>query len=202
MHSPTTAGTQDRERSQDLSPEQVASIREELGAILASPSFAGSKRCNDFLECVVKHALAGDYDRLNERFLGVELFGRKVDFDTGADSIVRVRASDVRRRLAQYYSERSFPPAVTIGLSSGNYIPTFQWPTAVDTKKNGTTARHPSEGETSASAAQPPKKMVWAGARVFLKPLPLAAALLVLISVFVAAWNLAPFARNNALGTC
>ena len=30
-------------------------------------------------------------------------------------------------RLAQYYAERSSPSAVTIGLSSGTYVPTFQW---------------------------------------------------------------------------
>ena len=73
--------------------EEVAAILVELDAILASPVFSGSKRCHDFLECIVQHAaFAGHYDELNERFLGVEFFGRKLDFDTGADSIVSVRA--------------------------------------------------------------------------------------------------------------
>ena len=67
----------------------------------------------------MRHALAGNYDELNERFLGVELFGRKVNFDTGADSIVRVRASDVRRRLVQYYSSSQYSVATLVPCRRG-----------------------------------------------------------------------------------
>jgi len=113
--------------SRNPSQEQAAVVRAELEAILASESFSGSKRCQDFLEFVVNHALAGDYESLTERFLGVELFGRAVDYETATDSIVRVRANDVRRRLAQYYStQRSSSPA-RIDLIAGGYIPEFHW---------------------------------------------------------------------------
>ena len=190
------AGIQDRERSHDISPEQAASIRAELDAILASPGFSSSKRCHDFLECIVQHALAGHYDQLNERFLGVELFGRKVDFDTGADSIVRVRASDVRRRLAQYYSARSSPPAVTIGLSSGNYIPTFQWPTAEDTKRNEAAVPH---DESPSVSADTRRSTAWTAVLGFLKPLPIAAILLVLTTTVMAAWNFWPVGHKSVL---
>src|SRR4051812_3813194 len=105
--------------SRSLTSAQAGLIRAELKAILASDSFLSSKRCQDFLEFVVERALAGDYDSLTERFLGVELFGRAIDYETATDSIVRVRASDVRRRLAQYYSStRSASPA-KIGLVAG-----------------------------------------------------------------------------------
>jgi len=106
--------------------ERAAIIRAQLAAILASDSFSSSRRCQDFLEFVVRHALAGDYDILTERFLGVELFGRAVDYETATDSIVRVRANDVRRRLAQYYSSNRSAPA-RIDLIAGGYIPEFHW---------------------------------------------------------------------------
>src|ERR1700734_2679544 len=90
--------------SRILTPEQTAAVLAELTAILASDSFSSSKRCRDFLDFVVKRALAGDFESLTERFLGAELFGRAIDYETATDSIVRVRATDVRRRLSQYYS--------------------------------------------------------------------------------------------------
>lgn len=106
--------------------ERAAVIRAQLAEILASDSFSSSKRCQDFLEFVVEHALAGDYESLTERFLGVELFGRAVDYETATDSIVRVRANDVRRRLAQYYSSQRSLPA-RIDLIAGGYVPEFHW---------------------------------------------------------------------------
>lgn len=118
-----------RALSRNPSQEQAAAVMVELATILASDSFSSSKRCQDFLEFVVKHALAGDYESLTERFLGVELFGRAVDYETATDSIVRVRANDVRRRLAQYYAGSRSAAAVRIDLIAGGYIPEFHWRT-------------------------------------------------------------------------
>ena len=72
--------------------------------------------------------LDGELDSLTERFLGAELFGRRIDYDTKSDSIVRVRANDVRRRLTEYYADQSSPPKVVITLGAGGYIPEFRWP--------------------------------------------------------------------------
>src|SRR5580698_1287511 len=116
-----------REKTASFSPEGVAAIRTELSTILKSSNFSGSKRCQDFLEFIVDQALDGNYDYLTERFLGAELFGRPINYETGTDSIVRVRANDVRRRLAQYYSEGHGGSQVVIELALGNYIPEFHW---------------------------------------------------------------------------
>jgi len=115
------------EKADGLSPERTADIHTELSAILKSSYFSGSKRCQDFLEFIVNQALDGNYDYLTERFLGAELFGRPINYETGTDSIVRVRANDVRRRLAQYYSEGHGASQVVIELTSGNYVPEFHW---------------------------------------------------------------------------
>jgi hypothetical protein len=109
-----------------LSPEQTDEVRSELQKVLKSPSFQSSKRCHDFLEFIVNHTLAGDLDSLSERFLGADLFGRPIDYDTKADAIVRVRANDVRKRLGEYYSVHQSAPVV-IALGTGSYIPEFQW---------------------------------------------------------------------------
>src|SRR4029077_20420764 len=58
-----------------------------------------------------------------ERSLGVDLFARSPSYDTGEDAIVRVTASDVRKRLHQFYSETRFD--IRIDLPSGSYVPEF-----------------------------------------------------------------------------
>jgi len=85
--------------------EQAAIIRRRLEEIVSSPAFAGSRRAREFLELVVEHALNDRTDSLKERMIGVEMFGRPVDYDTANDAVVRVKATEVRRRLAQYYQE-------------------------------------------------------------------------------------------------
>src|SRR6202034_3968374 len=74
-----------------------------------------------------KSALAGDYESLTERVFGAKLFGRPIDYETSSDAIVRVRANDVRRRLAQYYSQERSGSKIRISLPAGSYIPEFQW---------------------------------------------------------------------------
>ena len=111
-----------------LSPEQVLSVRRHLNKVLTSHAFAGSKRTQDFLRLIVGHALEGEVENLRERMIGAELFGRPVGYDTGSDSVVRVRASEARKKLAQYYSEsKEEKPAVQIELPSGSYVPRFHF---------------------------------------------------------------------------
>src|SRR5580658_626038 len=110
-----------------LLPEQRAAVRDHLQDVLSSDAFKGGKRAQDFLQLVVEHALAGRSDCLRERMLGAEMFGRAIDYDTGNDSVVRVKASEVRRRLAEYYRKLQTPPAVRIELPTGTYVPQFRW---------------------------------------------------------------------------
>jgi hypothetical protein len=76
---------------------------------------------------IVEHALAGEIDDLRERMIGVEMFGRRVDYDTSNDAVVRVRATEVRRRLGRYYAELGRSPVLRIELPSGSYVPKFHW---------------------------------------------------------------------------
>jgi hypothetical protein len=99
--------------------------QEELSRILKSPAFHGSPRCKQFLQFVVDRALDGQYDVLKERMIGIEVFGRDPAYQTDGDSVVRVRASDVRRRLIQYYSVAETVPACRIEIPSGSYVPHF-----------------------------------------------------------------------------
>jgi len=121
---PTTDAVSDPE---ELNPERVGIIRNHLQEVLASNVFVGSKRAQGFLQLVVDHALAGRLDNLRERMIGAEMFGRPIDYDTANDAVVRVKASEVRKKLSQYYQETRETPAVRIELPSGSYVPKFYW---------------------------------------------------------------------------
>lgn len=102
-------------------------VRRELELILGSVVFRGSKRCQDFLRYVATKALDGAADTLKERTLAVEVFGRHADSDLSDDSIVRVGAREVRKRLAQYYVGEGAHDQVRIDLPAGSYVPLFHY---------------------------------------------------------------------------
>lgn len=101
----------------------IALLRQHLREIVEGAAFKGSHRSAQFLTYIVEHAMAGDLDRLKERAIGVELFGRVPSYDTGEDAIVRVTASDVRKRLLQHYGNFKNASELRISLPSGRYVP-------------------------------------------------------------------------------
>src|ERR1700749_3765250 len=111
----------------ELTPEQAAAVREHLKEVIASQEFVGSKRSQDFLQLIIEHALAGRLDHLRERMIGAEMFGRPIGYDTANDAVVRVKATEIRKKLVQYYRELNETPAVRIELPLGSYVPRFHW---------------------------------------------------------------------------
>jgi hypothetical protein len=100
-------------------------VRLELQQILVSAEFRSSKRCQDFLKFVVERTLAGLPESLKERTIGIEVFGRPASYDTSSDGIVRINATEVRKRLAIHYAEPGKHPDVRVSLPVGNYVPIF-----------------------------------------------------------------------------
>jgi hypothetical protein len=113
--------------SHTLDEVERASVLRELDAILNSPVFQASKRCQQFLSYVVQHRLEGNQERLKERTIGVDLFQRPAGYATGDDPVVRVQAGEVRRRLDQYYQTAPNNSPVRIELHVGTYTPEFKW---------------------------------------------------------------------------
>jgi hypothetical protein len=110
-----------------LPAEKAEQVRATLEAILGSPVFRASRRCQTLLRHIVEETLAGHVDSLKERSLGVDLFGRAADYDTSQDPVIRATAAEARKKLAQYYLEIGHDPDVRINLPSGAYIAEFQF---------------------------------------------------------------------------
>ncbi len=100
-------------------------ILETLAKILDSVPFRSSKQCQDLLRYVVEQSLRQDNEALKERVIGCEVFGRRPDYDTADDPVVRVRAGDVRKRLALYYRTMPHNTPMEIDIPHGSYRAVF-----------------------------------------------------------------------------
>ena len=110
-----------------LNAEEHAEVIAELNRILTDPKFGSSQRCVKLLRRLVENALANDQDALKERTLGIEVFGREANYDTNADPVVRMAATEIRKRLAQYYHDPNHVGSVAIRLVPGSYLPEFDF---------------------------------------------------------------------------
>jgi hypothetical protein len=106
-----------------------AAVKEELAAIVASPSFSNSKKSCEFLQYIVQVTLDGRVDSLKERSIGLDLLGRDTSYDPSSDATVRVRANDVRKRLKFFYSTQTPKSGYQIELLPGSYSPRFTYVT-------------------------------------------------------------------------
>ena len=102
-------------------------IEAQLASILASRHFRQARSLEKFLTFVVGRSLIGETDRLKEISIGIEVFRRPRDFDPRIDTVVRVQAANLRRKLAEYYQEEGLDDRVLIDLPKGHYVPTFQY---------------------------------------------------------------------------
>ena len=114
-----------------VEPQQ---IQQQLERLLSDVLFRNSKRYPDLLRYVVEQTLQGQADSLKERTLGVAVFHRKPDYDSNADPVVRITAGEVRKRLAQYYTQEEHRDELRIDLPSGSYVPEFRLPDPTGTQ--------------------------------------------------------------------
>jgi hypothetical protein len=104
-------------------------IREALADVVQSAPFRTTHQCQSLLRYMVEHTLAGENDLLRERVIGTEVFRRSPDYEPSDDPVVRARAAEVRKRLAQYYHDRA-DSLVRIDIPPGSYRAVFQWKAA------------------------------------------------------------------------
>jgi len=135
--------------------EDIALLQGHVKEIIEGAAFKGSHRSSQFLQYIVDQAIAGHFESLKERVIGVELFGRSPSYDSGEDAIVRVTASDVRKRLLQHYGRYGATSGFRIGLPLGSYIPEISRDSiheAGPSRIEATTAPHPTVGATPPQA--------------------------------------------------
>jgi hypothetical protein len=112
---------------EQISTKDRYDIDRQVERILQHPLFHQSKRLPIFLRYIVDTSLSqGGQGATKERTVGIEVFGRKPDYDNNSDPIVRVTATELRKKLAQYYYEDGHSDEIRIELPPGSYLPRFR----------------------------------------------------------------------------
>ena len=99
--------------------------RREIETVLASASFSRAPSLAQLLTYICNRYFAGDADQIKEYNIAVEALSRPAEFDQKKDSIVRVEAHRLRRRLREYYATEGASHAIHIVVPSGQYVPRF-----------------------------------------------------------------------------
>jgi hypothetical protein len=99
--------------------------RAELDAVLAAGIFNRAPNLASFLRYVCEQHFEGGADQIKEYNIAVEALGRGAHFDQKKDSIVRVEAHRLRKRLAEYYSGPGANHFIHIEIPNGQYAPRF-----------------------------------------------------------------------------
>ena len=133
-------------------------VERQLALLVEHQSLRSSRRLVSFLEYVVRKALDGEADQLKERTIGVDVFDRDPDYDTGSDHIVRTAASELRKRLAVYYRDDIHRAELKIDIPAGAYVPQFTFPEPTVEPGNGQflSIPAPTEGRSDESYAYKP----------------------------------------------
>ena len=105
---------------------EAQAVRRQLERVLESPGFSRNERLSRFLRFVVEGHLDGKDHELKESVIAIEVFGRRPDFDSRLDPVVRTEAVRLRARLSEYYIKEGKADALVIELPKGGYVPRFR----------------------------------------------------------------------------
>jgi hypothetical protein len=106
-----------------LAADKAAELAE-YEAVLSATLFAGQTNSSRFLKYVCDKFFAG-IDHVTEFEVAVEALGRRPVFDPQQDSIVRVEAHRVRKRLHEFYAGEGAGHLLHLVLPQGSYLPQF-----------------------------------------------------------------------------
>jgi Flp pilus assembly protein TadD len=109
-----------------LVDSEVLSARQQFERVLESKSFVRSEQLSRLLRFLVERHLDGCDHELKESVIGVEVFGRKPDYNPKFDPIVRTEVRRLRARLSEYYEGVGANDEIVIDLPKGGYVPVIR----------------------------------------------------------------------------
>jgi hypothetical protein len=142
--------------------------KREVETILASGIFNRAPNLAHLLKYVCTKYFEGAAREIKEYNIAVEALGRPAEFDQKRDSIVRVEAHRLRKRLKEYYEREGADHEIHIQIPSGQYTPHFV--------TSAVSVVEPSPGVVTEDAALPdptdPPQSVIAAAEWAVEPAP------------------------------
>jgi hypothetical protein len=97
-----------------------------LERVLASPQLRRASRLRELLLYVGQRCIKDGSDQIHEQEIGAKVFGRPADYDTSLDNIVRVNASELRKRIEDYFESDGANETLIMEVPRGSYKPVFR----------------------------------------------------------------------------
>lgn len=94
--------------------------------VARSEQFSRSARLRDFLLYVGKQSLKDSCQDIHEQEIGHKVFGRPASYDRSQDNIVRVNATELRKRIESYFASVGAHEPLILDIPRGSYKPVFR----------------------------------------------------------------------------
>jgi hypothetical protein len=101
----------------------------------ASVQLKRAARAREFLFYVGSKSLKEGCTEIHEQEIGHAVFGRDPDYETSLDNIVRVSATDLRKRIDGYFANEGADEPLIFEIPRGSYTPVFRWRPEEDPRK-------------------------------------------------------------------
>ena len=106
-----------------LDPEACWLVLERTAA---SPALKRAARLREFLFYVGSKSLKEGRTGIHEQEIGQAVFGRRDSYDTSQDNIVRVSATELRKRVDAYFANEGREEPIVFDIPRGSYMPSFR----------------------------------------------------------------------------
>ncbi|MBB5056838.1 hypothetical protein HDF16_001523 [Granulicella aggregans] len=108
-----------------LDEPSIDERRSLIERVASSPQLRRSARLRDFLLYVGGQSLKGGQPELHEQEIGAKVFGRAPSYDRSQDNIVRVNATELRKRIETYFATDGSHETLILEIPRGGYKPVF-----------------------------------------------------------------------------
>jgi hypothetical protein len=97
-----------------------------LERVAACSTLKRAARLREFLYFVGTQSLKEGRSDLHEQEIGHLVFGRDSNYDTSQDNIVRVSATELRKRIEAYFAGEGKEEPLIFEIPRGSYVPRFR----------------------------------------------------------------------------
>jgi hypothetical protein len=121
-----------RKEADPIPPDECWGVLERAAG---SSQLKRAARAREFLFYVGTKAIKEGSTDIHEQEIGHAIFDRDENYDTSLDNIVRVSATDLRKRIEGYFANEGAEEPLIFEIPRGSYSPVFRWRAADEPKR-------------------------------------------------------------------
>ncbi|HZL26487.1 MAG TPA: hypothetical protein VFC39_08155, partial [Acidobacteriaceae bacterium] len=114
-------------RANTQEPDEITLYRKACWEVMeraaASIHLSRAARLREFLFYVGAKCLKDGSTEVHEQEIGAGVFGRQEHYDTSQDNIVRVNATELRKRIDAYFAAEGINEPLIFQIPRGSYTP-------------------------------------------------------------------------------